>query len=132
MPTVPSVPSSAPRPRPIVVTQAVMVAIGAIVTSAGFAGQIPTAAAWWIVTGYLAVQGGLAFYLQSVTTPLSSPQDNQGRELVPSTTTTVTVDQGVATVTTPEGSEPEIMPPGVGLAWTQRDPGTPVRPRPDL
>lgn len=120
-----------PRPRPIVVTQAVMVAIGTVVTTAGFAGQIPPAAAWWIVTGYLAVQGGLAFYLQSVVTPLSSPQDSQGRDLVPATTTTVTVEGGTATVTTPEGSGPEVMPGG-GLAWTQRDPHVPVRPRPDL
>lgn len=78
------------RPRPILVTQAVMVAVGAVIGSAGFAGQIPAKAAWWIITGYVAVQAGLAFYLQSVTTPLSSPKDNQGRDLVPADTTTIT------------------------------------------
>jgi hypothetical protein len=118
-----------PRPRPIVVTQAVLVAIGAVISSAGFAGQIPAAAAWWIITGYLAVQGGLAFYLQSVTTPLSSPQDNRGVELVPADTTTVTLTGGEgATVVSP--TAPDNLPGG-GLSWTQRDPHAPVQPRPD-
>lgn len=101
-----SVPSSGPRPRPIVVTQAVMAALGVVVGSAGFADQIPEGAAWWILTGYAAINVGLAFYLQSITTPLSAPQDAQGRDLVPADITTVTVSGGTATVATPEGKEP--------------------------
>lgn len=72
-----------PRPRPILVTQSVMAAVGAVIGSAGFAGQIPARAAWWIITGYAAVQVGLAVYLQSITTPLASPKDADGRDLVP-------------------------------------------------
>lgn len=101
-----SVPSSGPRPRPIVVTQAVMAALGAVIGSAGFAGQIPAAAAWWIITGYAAVNVGLSFYLQAITTPLSAPRDAEGRDLVPADVTTVTVSGGTATVATPEGTEP--------------------------
>jgi hypothetical protein len=72
-----------PRPRPIVVTPAVMAAVGVVIGSAGFADQIPERAAWWILTGYAAVQVGVALYLQSITTPLSAPQDARGVELVP-------------------------------------------------
>jgi hypothetical protein len=103
-----------------------MITVGAVVSSAGFAGQIPAAAAWWIVTGYLAVQAGLAFYLQSVTTPLSSPKDNRGVDLVAADTTTVTLTGGesatVVTSAAPESS----------LTWTQPSPHAPVEPRPDL
>jgi hypothetical protein len=84
-------PDTAPRPRPIVVTQAIMAAIGAVITSAGFAGQIPARAAWWIITGYLAINVGLSFYLQSITTPLSSPKDAVGRDLIPADVKEITV-----------------------------------------
>lgn len=118
----PTTPDNTPRPRPIVVTQAVMAALGAVVGSAGFADQIPEAAAWWILTGYAAINVGLALYLQSITTPLSAPRDAQGRDLVPADTTTITMT---------EASEVPGDAVG-GLAWTQRDPNTPVQPRPDL
>lgn len=101
---------NSPRPRPILVTQAILAAVGVVITSAGFAEQIPASAAWWFLTGYLAINAGLAFYLQSITTPLSSPKDSQGRDLVPA----------------------EAPIDGAGLAWTQPDPNTPVVPRPDL
>ncbi len=119
-----------PRPRPILITQSIMAAIGAVIGSAGFAGQIPARAAWWIITGYIAVQVGLAFYLQSVTTPLSSPKDAEGVDLVPANTTRIVVTKADgATVVTPR--DPEVSLPPEGLAWTQRDPDVPVRPRPD-
>lgn len=123
--TGPTPSDNTPRPRPIAITQAIMVTIGAVVSSAGFAGQIPAKAAWWIVTGYIAVQAGLAFYLQSVTTPLSSPKDARGVDLVPADTTKIAVTRADgATVTSPKAPE--------GLAWTQCDPHVPVQPRPDL
>lgn len=129
--TGPLPPDNAPRPRPIVITQSIMVAIGAVISSAGFAGQIPAKAAWWIITGYIAIQAGLAFYLQSVTTPLSSPKDARGVDLVAADTTRIVVTKhDSATVITPQ--EPEVSLPPAGLAWTQRDPHTPVQPRPDL
>lgn len=84
-------PDSTPRPRPIVVTQAVMAALGAVVGAAGFADQIPAAAAWWILTGYAAINVGLSFYLQSITTPLSSPRDSLGRDLIPADVKEITV-----------------------------------------
>lgn len=93
--------SITPRPRPIVVTQAVMAAVGVVVGSAGFADRIPDSAAWWFITGYAAVQVGLAFYLQSITTPLSAPRDAQGRDLVPSDTTTVTMTTPMDTTPSP-------------------------------
>lgn len=122
--------SSQSRPRPIVVTQAVMAALGAVVGAAGFADQIPDRAAWWILTGYGAINVGLAFYLQSITTPLDSPKDRDGRDLVPAGTTTVTVADGVATVVGPEGTGPAVTADG-SLSWTQPDLGKPVQPRPD-
>jgi hypothetical protein len=101
--TMPDSTDNAPRPRPILVTQSVMVAVGAVVTSAGFAGQIPARAAWWIITGYIAIQAGLAFYLQSVTTPVSDPKAADGSDLIPADVTKIVVTRDhVATVTTPK------------------------------
>lgn len=123
-----------PRPRPIVVTQAVMASLGAVIGAAGFADQIPAAAAWWIITGYAAINIGLAFYLQSITTPLSSPRAADGRDLVPAGTTTVVASGGTTTVTAPEGTGPEVTATadGARLTWTQPSPHAPVEPRPDL
>lgn len=83
-------PEQAPRPRPVLVTQSILAAVGLVVGSAGFAEQIPARAAWWIITGLAAVNLGIGFYLQSRVTPLSAPQDAQGRDLVPADTTIVT------------------------------------------
>jgi len=84
LPTPPSPSSSSTgRPRPILLAQSMLAAVQVIVGAAGFAEHVPAGAAWWIVTGLAAVQIGLAFYLQSRTTPLSSPQDARGVPLVP-------------------------------------------------
>ena len=70
------------RPRPIVIAQVILTIVGSIVTAAGFADQIPAGAAWWVLTGYGALNLGLAFYLQSIVTPVSSPKDADGTDLV--------------------------------------------------
>lgn len=78
------------RPRPILLAQSILGAAGVVVASAGFTQHVPASAAWWIITGLAAVNFGLGFYLQSITTPLSSPKDAEGRDLVPADTTTIT------------------------------------------
>lgn len=83
-------PDTTPRPRPVLVAQSILAAVGLVVGSAGFAEQIPARAAWWIVTGLAAVNLGLGFYLQGRVTPLSRPQTADGRDLVPANTTTIT------------------------------------------
>lgn len=77
------VPPAAPRPRPILLAQSVLAAVGLVVSAAGFSEHVPAVVAWWIVTGMAGIQIGLAFYLQRQTTPLSAPQDHRGVDLVP-------------------------------------------------
>lgn len=93
---------NASRPRPVLLAQSILAAVGAVVGTAGFAEQIPARAAWWIFAGLAAVNFGLGFYLQGLVTPLSQPQDARGIDLVPADTTTVTTRQdGTATIVSP-------------------------------
>lgn len=76
-------PTTTPRPRPILLAQSMLAAVQVVTGAAGFADHVPATAAWWIITGLAAVQIGLAVYLERISTPLSSPQDNRGVPLVP-------------------------------------------------
>lgn len=107
-------PATGARPRPVLVAQSILAAVGLIVGSAGFAEQLPARAAWWIITGLAAVNFGLGFYLQSRVTPLSAPQDARGVTLVPADTTQIVVTRDAsggdptATVVTPQGTPPPV------------------------
>lgn len=106
------VPATGARPRPVLVAQSILAAVGVIVGTAGFAEQLPARAAWWIVTGLAAVNFGLGFYLQGRVTPLSAPQDSRGVPLAPVDTTRIVVTRDAsggdptATVVTPQGTPP--------------------------
>lgn len=108
----PTMQPSAPRPRPILLAQSILAALALVTGTAGFSQHVPAAAAWWIITGLAAVNLGLGFYLQSRTTPLSSPQDARGVPLVPI-----------------DAIDPPLQPPAPPAAGTlPTTSGAPVRP----
>lgn len=127
------------RPRPVLVVLSILAAVDLVVSSAGFAGQVPARAAWWIITGLAAVKVGVAFYLQGVVTPIAAPRDARGVDLVPADTTVVrteTTADGVSTATVVSPSGPSAaLTDGAGgvqgLEWTVGKSG-PVQPRPDI
>jgi hypothetical protein len=112
------VPPGGSRPRPILLAQSILAAVGLIVGSAGFAERVPADAAWWVVTGLAAVNLGLGFYLQSRTTPLSDPRDASGTPLVAADVTRIVVTRDdAATVTTP--MEPRRVANPARMRWTE-------------
>lgn len=95
--SLPTPPPPSPRPRPILLVQSTLAALGVVTGSAGLTAHIPAAAAWWLVIAIAAVNVGLGFYLQSVTTPLSAPQDARGVPLVAHDVAQAAVVQAAAT-----------------------------------
>lgn len=75
------------RPRPVFIFGAVMVALTAFIGTAGVTDLVPSVVLAWI-TVITAVLGAVyTFVTQNSVTPLSDPQDAQGRRLVPESQT---------------------------------------------
>lgn len=94
-----TLPVPVPRPRPVLFYGMINTAVLAFLGGAGAIDLIPPVAVAVVALAWAVVGGGWAFYVQSVTTPVSSPQDDRGVPLVP-------VDS------VPQAS--------TGLAWTRK------------
>lgn len=104
--------NTAGRPRPVLITLSVLAALDILTGTAGFTQHIPAGAAWWIITGLSAVHIGLAFYLQSVVTPLADPRDARGVPMVAADVASKQIAAAAASTwklptTTGEATQPE-------------------------
>jgi hypothetical protein len=71
------------RPRPVLILGMVVAALTAVTTYADVENVIPNPALNWIRLGTVILGAVGAVYVQSVVTPLSSPQTKDGRPLIP-------------------------------------------------
>lgn len=74
------------RPRPVLVTFAILAGAQVLLGGAALSAVVPTA---WVGLGSLvvaSVQAGMTFYVQGKVTPLSDPRDASGEALVPAWT----------------------------------------------
>jgi len=79
-----SVPAPAgSRPRPVLLYGMINTAVLAFLGGAGAVDLIPVKVVALVALAWAVVGGAWAFYVQSVTTPVSSPQDARGVPLVP-------------------------------------------------
>lgn len=81
MSNLPSDPVS--RPRPVLLYGMVNTAVLAFLGGAGAVDLIPAKAVAVVALAWAVVGGAWAFYVQSVTTPVSAPRDARGMPLVP-------------------------------------------------
>ena len=71
------------RPRPVLLYGMFSAAVGAFLGGASAVELIPPVVVVVVGLAWAVVGGAWAFYVQSVTTPLASPQDARGVPLAP-------------------------------------------------
>lgn len=79
----PSLPNVAGRPRPVLVVATVLVGLQAAAAALEFTDTVSDRVFAWIIVAIAVLQAMLGLWTQGQVTPLSAPQDNEGRVLTP-------------------------------------------------